>query len=198
MAYILHLFSDILPIFDSEVKWPQVKGVIAAARFLAAVVEKCPHLLASHLWDATIISLVSWMLTVKNSSNLLLLPPGEGILPLVPNTLQVEAKQGKNVPSDSEKKLSAVRESSHVVESFSLDSNNNAAFAVAVFQLYKALSDFLAGHHNDLDHAVQISLENMIMEWTDVFADDVHKAVVSVFYTVIGKLVCLQYLKICI
>jgi TorA maturation chaperone TorD len=58
---------------------------------------------------------------------------------------------------------------------------------VAVFQLYNALTDFLAGHHNDLDHAVQISLENIIMEWTDVFADDVHKAAVSVFYAVIGK-----------
>jgi hypothetical protein len=74
-----------------------------------------------------------------------------------------------------------------MVESFCLDSNNNAAFAVAVFQLYKALTDFLAGCHNDLDHTVQISLENMITEWTEVFADDVHKAVVSVFYTVIGK-----------
>jgi hypothetical protein len=138
------------------------------------------------------------MLTVKNSSNLLLLPPGEGILPLVPNTLQVEAKQGKNVLPDSKKKLSSVCESSRVVESFSLDSNNNAAFAVAVFQLYKALSDFLAGHHNDLDQAVQISLETMIMEWTAGVADDGPKAVVSVFFTVIGKLVCLQYLKICI
>lgn len=198
MAYILHLFSNILPVFDSEVKWPQVKGVIAVARFLAAVVEKCPQLLASHLWDAIIISLASWMLTVKNSRNLLLLPPGGDILPLVPNTLRVEAKQGNNVPPDSKKKLSAVHESSRVVESFSLDSNNNAAFAVAVFQLYKALSDFLAGHHNDLDNTIQISLENMIMEWTDVFADDVHKAVVSVFYTVIGKLMYLRYLKICI
>lgn len=187
MVYILHLFSNILPIFDSEVKWPQVKGVIAAARFLAAVVEKCPQLLTSHLWDVTIISLASWMLTVKNSRNLLLLPPEGGILPLVPKTLPVEAKQGNNVPPDSKKKLSAVRESSHMVESFCLDGNNSATFAVAVFQLYKALSDFLAGHHNDLDHVVQISLENMIMEWTDVFADDVHKAIVSVFYTVIGK-----------
>jgi hypothetical protein len=187
MVYILHLFSNILPIFDSEVKWPQVKGVIAVARFLAAVVEKCPQLLTSHLWDATIISLASWMLTLKSSRNLLLVPPEGGILPLLPKTLPVEAKQGNNMPSDSKKKLSAVCESSSMVESFCLHSNNNAAFAVAVFQLYKALTDFLAGHHNDLDHAVQISLENMIMEWTDVFADDVHKAVVSVFYTVIGK-----------
>jgi hypothetical protein len=105
----------------------------------------------------------------------------------VPKTLPVEAKEGNIVPSDSKKKLSAVRESSRTVESFCLDSNNNAAFAVAVFQLYKSLTDFLAVHHNDLDHAVQISLENTIMEWTDVFADDVHKALVSVFYTVIGK-----------
>ena len=187
MVYILHLFSNILPIFDSEVKWPQVKGVIAVARFLAAVVGKCPQLLTSHLWDAAIISLASWMLTLKNSRDLLLLPPEGGILPLVPKTLPVEAKEGNNVPPDSKKKLSAVRESSRTVESFCLDSNNNAAFAVAVFQLYKALTDFLAGHHNDLDHAVQISLENMILEWTEVFADDVHKAVVSVFYTVIGK-----------
>jgi len=189
MVYILRLFSNIVPVFDSEVKWPQVKGVIAVARFLAAVVEKCPQLLTSHLWDATIVSLASWMLTLKNSRNLLLLPPEGGILPLVPKTLSVEVKQGNNVPSDSKKKLSRVCESSRMVESFCLDSNNNnnAAFAVAVFQLYKVLTDFLAGHPNDLDHAVQISLENMIMEWTDVFADDVHKAVVSVFYTVIGK-----------
>jgi hypothetical protein len=187
MVYILHLFSNILPIFDSEVKWPQVKGVIAVARFLAAMVEKCPQLLTSRLWDTTIISLASWMLILQSSRDLLLLPPGGGILPLVPNTLPVEAKLGNNVPSDSKKKLSAVCESGSMVESFCLDSNNNAVFAVAVFQLYKALTDFLAGHHNDLDHAVQISLENMIMEWTDVFADDVHKAVVSVFYTVIGK-----------
>jgi hypothetical protein len=127
------------------------------------------------------------MLTLKNSRNLPLLPPEGGILPLVPKTLPVEAKEGNSVPPDSKKKLSAVRESSRTVESFCLDSNNNAAFAVAVFQLYKALTDFLAVHYNDLDHAVQISLENMIMEWTDVFADDVHKALVSVFYTVIGK-----------
>ena len=157
------------------------------ARFLAAVVKKCPQLLTSDLWDATIISLASWMLTLKNSRNLLLLPPEGGILPLVPKTLPVEAKHGKNAPPDSKKNLSAVGESSRMVELFCLDSNNNAAFAVAVFDLYKALTDFLAWQHNDLDHAVQISLENMIMEWTDVFADDVHKAVVSVFYTVIGK-----------
>jgi hypothetical protein len=185
--YILYLFSNILLIFNSKVKWPQAKKVIAAARFLAAVVGKCPQLLTSHLWDATIISLASWMLTVKNSRNLLLLPPESGMLPLVPKMLPVEAKQGSNVLPVSKKKLSTVPESSHMVQSFCLDSNNEAMFAMAIFQLYKALSDFLTGCYNDLDRAVQISLENMIMEWTDVFADVVHEAVVSVFYTVIGK-----------
>lgn len=149
------------------------------ARFLAAVVEKCPQLLTADLWDATIISLASWVLTLKNSRNLLLLPPEGGILPLVPKTLPVEAKHGNNVPPDSKKNLSAVGKSSHMVKLFCLDSNNNATFAVAVFQLYKAVTDFLAGQYNVLDH--------MVMEWTDVFADVVHKAVVSVFFTVIGK-----------
>jgi hypothetical protein len=187
MVYILHLFKYILSICNSKVKWPQAERVIVAARFLAAIVEKWPQLLTSHLWDATIISLASWMLTVKNSRNLLLLPPESGILPLVPKTLPDEAKQRSNVPTGSKKKLSTVPESSQMVKSFCLDGNNEAVFAVAVFQLYKVLSDLFTGRHQDLDHAVQSCLENMIMEWNEVFADVVHEAVVSIFYTVTGE-----------
>jgi hypothetical protein len=178
MCVYFTLFSNILFIFSSKVRWPQAKKVTAAARFLAAVMEKCPQLLTSDLWDATMISLASWMQTVKNSRNLLLLPPESGILPLLPKTL---------LPPGSKKKLSTVPDSSHIVKSFYLDSNNEAMFTVAVFQLYKALSDFLTGCYNDLDHPVQISVENMLVEWTDVFADVVHEAVLSIFYTVTGK-----------
>lgn len=172
-------------------EWPQAKAVIASARFLTAVVEKCPELLTSNLWDATIISLSSWMLTVKNSQHLLLLPSKHGILPLVPKALTTEATQS-SVPSDKCQKLSALSESGQMADSFCLDSNSETVFAVAIFQLYKALSNFMAGPHDDSD--VKMFHEKLKVEWTDVFANDVHEAIVSTFYAITGKFHCLTWL----
>lgn len=174
-------------------KWPQAKTVIAAARFLAALVEKCPELLTSSHWDATVISLTSWMLTVKNSCHLLLLPSKSGILPLVPKTAKAEVKQRSNVLDGTKQKLSAVIEPRDMAALFYPDSNSEAVFAEAVFQLYKALHDFLVTSHDEYNGDVKKFHEKLKTEWTDVFANYVQEAVVSIFYTVTGKYLILMY-----
>lgn len=171
--------TDLL--FDCSVKWPQAKTVIVAARFLAAVVEKCPELLTSSQWDATVISLASWVLTVKNSCHLLLLPSQSGILPLVLKTAVAEVKQRSNVLDGTKQKLSAVTEPRDMA-----DSNSEAEFAVAVFQLYKAVHDFLATSHDGYGGDVKKFHEKLKTEWTDVFANYVQEAVISLFYAVTG------------
>lgn len=168
-------------------KRSQVKTVVAAARFLAAVIEKCPELLTSSLWDTTIISLASWMLTVKNSRHLLLLPSRSGRLPLVSKTLTTKVKERSSEPPGINMKLSTVSESNQISDSLCMDSNSETVFAMAVFHLYKALSDFLAGSHDDDSGDVKMFHEKLKTEWMDVFSDDVHEAVVSTFYSVTGK-----------
>lgn len=174
-------------------KWPQAKTVIAAARFLAAVVEKCPELLASSQWDATVISLTSWVMTVRNSCHLLLLPSKSGILPLMPKAAKAEIKQRSNVLDGTKRKLSAVTEPRDMTALFCLDSNSEAVFAVAVFRLYKALHDFLAASHDEYSGEVKKFHEKLKTEWKDVFANCVHEAIVSIFYTVSGKYLILMY-----
>lgn len=174
-------------------KGPEAKTVTVAARFLAAVVEKCPEILTSSQWDATVISLTSWMLTLKNSCHLLLCPSESGIFPLVPKTATVEDKQRSNVHEGTKEKLPAVTGPQEMAVLFHLDNNSEAVFAVAVFQLYKALHDFLARSHDGYSGDMKKFHEKLKKEWTDVFANDVHEAVVSIFYTVTGKcliLVC--------
>lgn len=177
-----------------------MKTIVAAARFLAAVVEKCPELLTSSLWDATIISLVYWMLTVKKSQNLLLLPSRSGRLPLVPETSTAEVKERNSKPSGINLKLSTVSNMNQMPESFCIDSNSEAVFAMAIFQLYRVFSDFLVGSHDDDDDdsdGVKMSHKKLKMEWMDIFASDVHEAVVSTFYSVAGKCLNLTWMMYC-
>jgi hypothetical protein len=169
------------------VKWPQARTVIVVARFLAAVVKKCPELLSSSQWDATVISLSSWMLTLKNSCHLLLCPSERCIFPLVPKPATVEDKQRSIVHEGTKQKLTAVTERQKMDVLFCLDSDSEAVFAVAIFQLYKALHDFLARSHEEYSGDVKEFHEKLKKEWTDVFANYVHEAVASIFYTVTSK-----------
>jgi hypothetical protein len=161
--------------------------VVAAARFLAAVIEKCPELVTSSLWDVTIVSLASWMLTVKNSQHLVLLPSRSGRLLLVPTTLTAKVKESSSEPPGINLKLSTVSKSKQMTDSFCMDSNIETVFALAIFHLFKALSDFLAASHDDDNGDVKMFHEKLKMEWMDVFSDDVHEAIVSTFYSVTGK-----------
>lgn len=174
-------------------KRSQVKTVVAAARFLAAVIEKCPELLTSSLWDTTIISLASWMLTVKNSRNLLFLPSRSGILPLLPKTLTIKVKERSCESPGINLKLSTVSKSNQMAESFCMDSNNETVFALAIFHLYKALSNFLTVSHDNDSGDVKMFHEKLKTEWLDVFSEDVHEAVVSIFYSVTGKCLNLNF-----
>jgi hypothetical protein len=177
----------VLPIFNSIVKLPEAKTVIVVARFLAAVVEKCPELLTSNQWDATVISLTSWMLTLKNSCHSLLCSSESGMLPLVPKTVKFEDKQRSSVHEGRKEKIPAVADHQEMAVLFDLDRNSEAVFAVAVFQLYKALHDFLDRSHDEYSGDVKMFHEKLKAEWTDVFSKYVHEAVVSTFYTVTSK-----------
>jgi hypothetical protein len=84
-------------------------------------------------------------------------------------------------------KLSGATEPSEMAVLYCLNNNSEAVFAVAVFQLYKSLHDFLVRSHDEDSGDVKNFYENLKREWTDVFANYVHEAVVSVFYTVTGK-----------
>ena len=138
----------------------------AAARFLSTVIEKCPELLTADHWDAAIVCTASWMLTLKYSSRLLLSPLTQ--CPL----------QGSKC---------AIGTSASCP--LGLENHSGAVFAVAVLQLYKSLSAFLSTPRSESDPAdVRKFHEKLSLEWTDVFADDIHDVLISVFSAISGKL----------